>query len=211
MIELENCPSSLQEILLMERSRERFTNENLLSATKVLGFGADGPLAVEYDDADIPESFIENAWRECVKRSWKDHENGAEQLREATLAFRILAEARGSIALRRIWDSGKDKLMNPDRAYDTLEVPKDVDDFMLITIYNMRVGVLALTISLDRHLSCHRWKSHHHSWRRCAKPCKLLLRCEIANGCASLLQLGGTVGVYFFTIKHILRFLINSW
>ncbi|KAF9469591.1 hypothetical protein BDZ94DRAFT_1151478 [Collybia nuda] len=139
MIELGNCPPSLQEILLTERSRDRFTTEDLLSAIKVLGFGADGPLCVEYDDADIPESFIENAWRECVKKSWKDQENGAAQLRDATQAFKILAEARGSIALRGIWDSGKDKVMNPDRAYDTLEVPKDVDEFMLITIYNMRM------------------------------------------------------------------------
>jgi ubiquitin carboxyl-terminal hydrolase 25/28 len=139
MIELGVCPPALQEILVTERSRDRFTIVDLANAATTLGFGPDGALGVEYD-TDIPESFIEGAWRECVKRSWKDHHGGPALLRDATQAFRTLAEARGSAALMKIWESGKDKLMNPERAYDTLEVPKDVEEFMLITIYNMRVS-----------------------------------------------------------------------
>jgi len=128
----------------MERSRDRFTIDDVERAAAILGFGLNGPLRVEYDEADVEETFIENAWKECAKRSWRDLEHGSEILRDANEALRILAEARGSETLRKVWESGKERVMNPDKAYDTLEVPKDVDEMMLITVFNMRVRVLLL-------------------------------------------------------------------
>ena len=128
----------------MERSRDRFTTDDVERAAAILGFGLHGPLRVEYDEADVEETFIENAWKECVKRSWRDLEHGSVILRDANEALRILAEARGSEALRKVWESGKERVMNPDKAYDTLEVPKDVDEMMLITVFNMRVCVFSL-------------------------------------------------------------------
>ena len=122
----------------MEQSRDRFTLEDVLVAATTLGFGIDNVLHVEYDE-DIPDDFVENAWKECVKRSWRDHQRGAETHRIANEFFRVLAEYRGSVQLRFIWENEKNRSMNPDKAYDTLEVPKDVEDYMLITIYNMRV------------------------------------------------------------------------
>ncbi|KAF8665383.1 hypothetical protein AX16_000402 [Volvariella volvacea WC 439] len=132
------CPPILQELIVTEQSRNRFTTMDLLRAAAILGFGSEGPLKVDYED-DIPDDFIEGAWRDCVKRSWRNHEHGAEMQRDATEAFRILAEARGSAKLRRVWELNKDRLMNPSRAYDTLEIPSEVDDTMLLTIYNMRI------------------------------------------------------------------------
>lgn len=122
----------------MEQSRERFTLEELQTAATALGFGIDNVLHVEYDE-DIPDDFVENAWKECVKRSWRDHQRGAETHRIANESFRVLSEYRGSVQLRSIWENEKNRSMNPDKAYDTLEVPKDIEDYMLITIYNMRV------------------------------------------------------------------------
>jgi ubiquitin carboxyl-terminal hydrolase 25/28 len=107
-------------------------------ATTVLGFGLENVLHVEHEE-DIPEDFVENAWKECVKRSWRDHHCGAETHRIANESFRVLAEYRGSVRLRHVWENEKNRSMNPDKAYDTLEVPKDVEDYMLITVYNMRV------------------------------------------------------------------------
>ena len=138
MQDLGGCPQQLQDITVIERSRDRYTSEDIDTASHVLGFGSDGPLKVEFDN-DIPGEFIENAWRECVKRSWRDHDGGQNLQRDANEAFRILAEVMGSVRLRKIWEAGKDKLMNPDRAYDTLEVPKDLDDSMLIPVFSMRV------------------------------------------------------------------------
>lgn len=133
-----SCPTQLQDLLVMERSRDRFTTDDLENAASTLGFGPDGLLSVDYDD-EIPDEFVENAWKDCVKRSWRDHNNGSELHRKANEAFRILAEARGSVRLKKVWEAGKNKYMNPDRAYDTLEIPKDVDDHMLITVFTMRL------------------------------------------------------------------------
>ena len=74
-----------------------------------------------------------------MKRSWRDHDGGQNLQRDANEAFRILAEVMGSVRLRKIWEAGKDKLMNLDQPYDTLEVPKDLDDSMLIPVFSMRV------------------------------------------------------------------------
>lgn len=136
-----NCPTYLLEVLATERSRDRFTSEDLEGAVGILGFGVEGPLKLEFDD-EIPESFIENAWKECLKRAWRDPENGPAMLREANEAFRIVAEARGSDKLRKVWEAGKDRVISPDKAYDILEVPKTVDDAMLITVFTMRVSCL---------------------------------------------------------------------
>jgi ubiquitin carboxyl-terminal hydrolase 25/28 len=135
-----SCPPQLQELVATEQSRDRFTLEDVSVAATILGFGLENILHVEYEE-DIPDDFVENAWKECVKRSWRDHERGAETHRIANESFRILAEYRGSVRLRAIWENEKNRSMNRDKAYDTLEVPKDVEDYMLITIYNMRVSL----------------------------------------------------------------------
>ncbi|KAM6498575.1 hypothetical protein JOM56_006523 [Amanita muscaria] len=139
MQEMGSCPSSLQDLIAMERSRDRFVADDIANAAAVLGFGTDGPLRVEYDDTDVPDDFIENAWKECIKRSWRDPVGGSSMQRDATEAFRILAESRGSVKLKQAWELGKTNLITPERAYDTLEIPKDVDDYMLITVFNMRL------------------------------------------------------------------------
>lgn len=144
--EYGSCPLQLQELLALEQSRERFTSEDVFTAAVTLGFGTENVLGVEYDE-EIPDEFVENAWKECVKRSWRDLTHGSETHKLSNDAFKALAETRGSVKLRRAWEAGKDKYMNPDRAYNTLEIPKDVDDYMLITVYNMRVCCLSLLTS----------------------------------------------------------------
>lgn len=128
----------MQDLLAVEQSRDRFTLEDVSTAATTLGFGSENILHVELDD-EIPDEFVINAWKDCVKRSWRDHEHGAETHRIANDAFRILGEFRNSNQLRIAWENEKNRYMNPDKAYDTLEVPKDVEDYMLITVYNMRV------------------------------------------------------------------------
>jgi ubiquitin carboxyl-terminal hydrolase 25/28 len=54
-----HCPTSLLDILATERSRDRFTSEDLSNATATLGFGAEGPSRPDFGD-EIPESFIED-------------------------------------------------------------------------------------------------------------------------------------------------------
>ena len=135
---MTNEPSQvLQSFVLDERERGRFTNEDYQDAPPVLGFGIHGTLGVEYDD-DVPDEFVENAWREAIRRTWRDGGNG-QQITCANDAFRRIAEMRASEALWRKWEQAKDGGMTPERAYSTLEVPAEIDDGMLITIFSMRV------------------------------------------------------------------------
>ncbi|KAG2022705.1 ubiquitin C-terminal hydrolase Ubp2 [Coprinopsis cinerea AmutBmut pab1-1] len=128
--------AQLQELMAMEQSRNRFTEMDIHLAAQNLGFGPEGHLRVDYDD-DVDEDFVENAWKDAVKRAYRDPVNGSEMQRTADESLRILAEARGSNRLRQLWENKKNS-MSPERAYDTLEVPADVDDAMLIMVFNMR-------------------------------------------------------------------------
>ncbi|KIY50469.1 cysteine proteinase [Fistulina hepatica ATCC 64428] len=137
--EVGECPDVVQELVMIEKSRNRFTGSDIVNAAVKLGFGADGPLRIELG-ADVEEDFIENAWKDCLKRAWRDPLNGSQLQREATEAFRILAEWKGSPRLRKAWESGKDHMMTPDKAYETLEVPQTILDDMLISVYTIRVA-----------------------------------------------------------------------
>lgn len=127
----------LPSFVFDERERGRFTRDDFLEAPATLGFGPHGTLGVDYDD-DVPDEFVENAWRETVRRMWREG-GGAAGGAFANDAFRRIAEVRGSEVLWKKWEQAKDGGMTPERAYATLEVPAEIDDGMLITVLSMRV------------------------------------------------------------------------
>ncbi|EIW87195.1 cysteine proteinase [Coniophora puteana RWD-64-598 SS2] len=131
-------PQELQNLVMEERGRGRYTDEDCNRAAEALGFGPEGPLRVELDN-DVPEEFIADAWRDAVRRAWRDPENCSQLQRDANDAFRIIAEARESAKLRTLWAESSRNIMDPSRAYTVLEVPTDVEDSMLLTVYCMRV------------------------------------------------------------------------
>lgn len=133
-----NVPEELQKLIIEERERCRFTPENYADAASTLGFGRDGELGVELD-ADVDDEFIAQAWRSARQRAWQRSD---AHTRRAALndALKIVAEARGSQALLKIWSEEKGSGMSPDTAYSTLDVPRDVDEGMLLTVYLMRVS-----------------------------------------------------------------------
>jgi ubiquitin carboxyl-terminal hydrolase 25/28 len=133
-----SVPNDIRELVVTERSRSRFTYDDLQTAARVLGFGIDNDLKVDFED-DVPGEFIERAWRDALRRSWQDVDSAARR-RNLMEAFRIIAEARGSREMYNQWKNENDNGMTPEKAYQTLEVPQTVDDDMLITIYNMRVS-----------------------------------------------------------------------
>ena len=52
-------------------------------------------------------------------------------------AFRQIAEVRGIEAPRKKWEQAKDGGMAPERAYATLEVPAEMVNRMVITVFSM--------------------------------------------------------------------------
>lgn len=129
---------TLQSFVFDERERGRFTHEDFQEAPAILGFGVGGTLGVEYGD-DVPDDFVENAWRDAIRCAWREGGDG-QRLSTANDAFRRIAEMRGSQVLWKKWEQAKDGGMTPERAYLTVEVPSEIDDGMLITIFSMRVS-----------------------------------------------------------------------
>jgi len=97
----EDTPTDLQTLVLEERARDRFTRDDFLKAVSTLGFGHDGPLRVEFDES-VEEEFIVSAWRDGIKRSWKDETNGSAIRRELNDALRVVADVRGSVEMHQV-------------------------------------------------------------------------------------------------------------
>ena len=129
----------LQNLVLEERTRDRFTRDDFLKAASALGFGHDGPLRVEFDEG-VEEEFIVSAWRDGIRRSWKDETNGSATRRDLNDALRVIADVRGSVEMHQVWEREKGSIMTVDTAYSTLGVSKEMDENTLITVFDMRVS-----------------------------------------------------------------------
>lgn len=138
----EDTPMDLQNLILEERTRNRFTQDDFFKAVSTLGFGHDGPLRVEFDET-VEEEFVISAWRDGIRRSWKDETNGSAIRRELNDALKIIADVRGSAEMHRIWEREKGSIMTVDTAYSTLGVSKEMDENTLITVFEMRVSEIA--------------------------------------------------------------------
>lgn len=183
-LETSGEPSPLlQNLLISENMRDRFTREDIDNAAAILGFGVTGDLGVELEN-DVEDEFIENAWKEVVKKSWKDAEYGNDLQRKANDALRVIAEAKGRYNLRQIWQTKKNRMMSPDGAYKLLEVPGNVDDNMLITVFSIRVCEKFM-IYLGCSFNDYRSKSGLLKLTLCGTPSVLLLNHGTASACAS--------------------------
>lgn len=166
-------PQDLESLIVTERSRGRFNEEDVQKAIWVLGFGSDNSLKVDYDE-DVDDNFLRHAWKDAVRRSWNEPDASSRR-RDLNEAIRVVAEWKRSTELMKAWDTEVTNAMTPDKAYDTLEVPLSVDEEMLIAVYTMRVSSLSLIckcLILTRIL---RSKSSLRNWKRCAVLCAALL------------------------------------
>ncbi|KAI0937423.1 hypothetical protein AcV5_005336 [Taiwanofungus camphoratus] len=134
----DSAPQELQTLILEERTRGRYTHDDLNEAIKLLGFGKDAELGVELD-SEVDDQFILEAWRSARRRAWRDTMQGTDSRRELNDALKIVADERGSEVLQKAYLEERGSGMSPETAYSTLDVPKDVDEGMLLTVYMMRV------------------------------------------------------------------------
>ena len=134
----------MDSLLAIERSRGRFSSEDVRRAVAILGFGSENELRLDYDD-DVDETFLRNAWRSAVRRSWKEIE-GASLRHDLNEAFRIIAESRRSRSLIKDYEEEQLHGMTPEQAYNTLEIPMGVEEEMLLTVYGMRERLYSLRL-----------------------------------------------------------------
>ena len=135
----EDAPMGLEDFVLKERTRNRFTQDDLLKAISTLGFGHEGPLKVNFNES-VEEEFVINAWRDGIRKSWRDEMNGSTTRRELNDALRIIAGVRGSAEMYHVWEHEKGSIMTVDTAYSTLGASKEMDGSTLITVFEMRVS-----------------------------------------------------------------------
>ncbi|THG97453.1 hypothetical protein EW026_g4549 [Hermanssonia centrifuga] len=132
-------PEILELLVAEERSRSRFTDADLHKSLELLGFGKGNILDIELDD-DVSDNFVIQAWKDAQKRAWQEPSDKAATLRsDLNDALKIVADFKDSPTLLRAWERGKAPVMTEDTAYSTLEVPKEVDETMLLTIFNLRI------------------------------------------------------------------------
>ncbi|KIO24008.1 hypothetical protein M407DRAFT_104243 [Tulasnella calospora MUT 4182] len=142
----------LQILVSQEESRGRWSTDDMNRAAIFLGFLTEEDLT-RVNDVQLPPNFRENlmdAWLTRVKEvNTEVSENritrqiADDRKRDLKESFRILAEYSGSPELvqafrqtMRMYGNG---MVDVQDAYNTLEVPKELDEDMVITIYNMRV------------------------------------------------------------------------
>ncbi|KAL6303937.1 cysteine proteinase [Sparassis latifolia] len=130
--------TELQSLLLEERERNRYTLQDFIDAGATLGFGKENELGMELD-ADVDDTFVLEAWRDKRKRAWKEGDRAVEIRRNLNDALHIIADDRASAVLQKAWEEERGSGMSPEAAYSTLEVPRDMDETMLLTVFNMRV------------------------------------------------------------------------
>ena len=134
------CPPLLQHLVALERCRGRFTFDEVFVAATTLGFGS-GSNSPSPSNGFSAE-FVENAWYECIKRSWQDQTYGTETRRCSNEALRILAEYWNNVRLRTTYESKQSIDMSPENAYNTLEVLNGVDDSGIIEACEVKASFL---------------------------------------------------------------------
>ncbi|KAH8835135.1 hypothetical protein DL96DRAFT_1572945 [Flagelloscypha sp. PMI_526] len=129
----------LQELIISEQSRGRFTEDEIQEALTILGFGPNGPLGIDYEPS-IEDGFIMNAWKAVHKNALVAPESEVDTIvRNANEALKILAELRGSVPLKKLWEDWRYRtVMTLTKAYDTLGVHSTMDDDVLVTVFQLR-------------------------------------------------------------------------
>lgn len=145
LIDIKTCLSysashldlALESLIAVEYSRDRWNQFQIETAAELLGFGKDRVLRLEWNEID--DDFLISAWKDSMRRAWDNPSSSRQRRFDLTRSARILAEQRGSRKVMEILRSSNPE-MDPEQAFRLLEVPKDVEEGMLLMVYQMRVS-----------------------------------------------------------------------
>lgn len=143
----------LRDLVVMERSKDRWTPGEYEDALKLLQFGDDSPLLLDIFEADA--AFLENAYKTLLYETWRPSTSipltwnddvkmkmePTERRQILKSAVRIAAEGTGREEFYQVWKRISEpwSSMDPEKAYSTLGIPNDTSEEMLLTVYNLRV------------------------------------------------------------------------
>ncbi|KAF8323953.1 cysteine proteinase [Clavulina sp. PMI_390] len=137
----ENDLSELLNFFLVEKSKGYWTNSDYHQAIRLLGFGDDGYLRMEFEPNEVDGQFIVNAFSAAYNLLNQNSDPSRldierKDLREAAL---IAAQSTKKEDLVAYVDKevGK-RTRDPATAYTTLGANKDMDDDLVLAIFNMR-------------------------------------------------------------------------
>jgi ubiquitin carboxyl-terminal hydrolase 25 len=161
----------LGDLIILERSKDRWIPSQYEEALRVLQFGPGSPLLINIFEADVP--FFENAYKTLLRQTWRPPGSGYgygvgegldgiswnvdlkmrmgpdERRQLLKESVRIVAEGTGReefyAVYKRICEPWAG--MDPEKAYTTLAVPNDVTDDMLLTVHGLRVRCRDFTTS----------------------------------------------------------------
>lgn len=157
----------LGDLIIMERSKDRWTPAQYEEALQFLGFGPERPLQLEISEIDA--EFLENAYKDLLRKTWKPQTTGYgygvggdvgiggelswnhdlkmrmgpdERRQFLKESLKIVAEGTGKPEFYAVYKRVCEPWagMDPDKAYTTLGVPKDTTDDMLLTVHQLRVS-----------------------------------------------------------------------
>jgi ubiquitin carboxyl-terminal hydrolase 25/28 len=143
----------LHELIVLERSKDRWTPTEYADALRLLQFGEDLPLMIDIFDADA--EYLENSYKSLLHETWRPSTGTIpswtgesqsklgpdERRQQLKMAVRTIAEGTGREEFYDVWKKINEPWasMDPDKAYSVLCVPKDTPDEMVLTVYSLRV------------------------------------------------------------------------
>ncbi|CAE6445699.1 unnamed protein product [Rhizoctonia solani] len=127
---------AIENLVVMESSKGRWSQTELQAAAENLGFGADNAIGVDYIPEEADDDYLFSAFQGVRKQAGND----AVKRSEIERSLRILAESRASEMLMKRYDEiMAPNYMDTDEAYRVLEVSRDVDDDTLVVVYQVRI------------------------------------------------------------------------
>ncbi|KAH8810303.1 hypothetical protein DL96DRAFT_533929 [Flagelloscypha sp. PMI_526] len=146
-----NDTSFLQTFISDERSRGRFTRDDIHEAVLILGLSDALHLFLSNDSSgsapasDIVSKLTIGAWKSVYKTiaHLSEHE-ATEHAKHANEALRILSQVQGSEWLQGVWLTWKDRsVMTLEEAYDTLGTYESTGDDRIAELYSHEVHTSA--------------------------------------------------------------------